>query len=49
MAKETQEKDLETGTKADTSVDVAVEQKEKNMVSETAQTLSASNLMKVLS
>ena len=43
MAKEKQEKDLETGTKADASVDVAVEQKEKNTVSETAQTLSASN------
>jgi large subunit ribosomal protein L19 len=46
MAKEKQEKDLETGTKADASVDVAVEQKEKNTVSETAQTLSASNLIK---
>ena len=41
-----QEKELETGTKADASVDVAVEQKEKNMVSETTQTLSASNLIK---
>ena len=46
MAKENQEKDLETGIKADTSIDVAVEQKEKNMVSETTQTLSASNLIK---
>ena len=46
MAKETQEKDLETGIKADASVDVAVEQKEKNTVSETKQTLSASNLIK---
>ena len=46
MAKEKQEKDLETGTKADASVDVAVEQKEKNTVSETKQTLSASNLIK---
>ena len=46
MAKETQEKELETGTKADASVDVAVEQKEKNMVSETTQTLIASNLIK---
>jgi len=46
MAKENQEKDLETGTKADSSVDVAVEQKEKNMVSETTQTFSASNLIK---
>ena len=46
MAKEKQEKGLETVTKADTSVDVAVEQKEKNLVSETTQTLSASNLIK---
>ena len=46
MAKEKQEKDLETVTKADASVDVAVEQNEKNMVSETTQTLSTSNLIK---
>ena len=46
MAKENQEKDLETGVKADASIDVAVEQKEKNTVSETTQTLSASNLIK---
>jgi len=46
MAKEKQEKDLKTGIKADASVDVAVEQKEKNTVSETTQTLSASNLIK---
>ena len=46
MAKEKQEKDLETGIKTDASVDVAVEQKEKNTVSETTQTLSASNLIK---
>ena len=46
LAKEKQEKDLETGIKADTSVDVAVGQKEKNTVSETTQTLSASNLIK---
>ena len=46
MAKEKQEKELETVTKADASVDVAIEQKEKNMVSETMQTLSASNLIK---
>ena len=45
MAKEKQEKELETVTKADTSVDVAVEQKEKNMVSESTQTLKASNLI----
>jgi len=46
MANEKQEKELETVTKADASVDVAVEQKEKNMVSETTQTLSASNLIR---
>ena len=46
MANEKQEKNLETGTKADATVDVAVEQKEKNMVSETTQTLNASNLIK---
>ena len=46
MAKEKQEKESETVTKADASVDVAVEQKEKNMVYETSQTLSGSNLIK---
>ena len=46
MAKEKQEKDLATGIKADASIDEAVEQKEKNTVSETTQTLSASNLIK---
>jgi len=46
MAKEKQENELETGIKADASVDVAVEQKEKNIVSETTQTLSAYNLIK---
>ena len=46
MAKEKQEKDLETSITADASVDVTVEQKEKNMVSETTQTLNASNLIK---
>ena len=46
MAKEKQEKDLEIGIKAEASVEVAVEEKEKNMVSETTQTLSASNLIK---
>ena len=46
MAKEHQEKELETGIKADSSVDVTVELKEKNNVSETSQTLSASNLIK---
>jgi len=46
MANEKQEKGLETEIKADASVDVEVEQKEKNMVSETTQTLSASNIIK---
>ena len=46
MAKEKQEQELETGIKAAASVDVAVEQKEKNTVSETTQTFSASNLIK---
>jgi len=46
MAKEKQEKELETATKAEASVDAAVVQTEKNMVSETTQTLSASNLIK---
>jgi len=46
MAKEKQERELETVTKADTSVDVAVEQKEKNTVSQTTQTSSVSNLIK---
>ena len=46
MAKEKQESELETVTKTDASVDAAVEQKEKNMVSETKQTLSASVLIK---
>ena len=46
MAKEKQENELGTAIKADSSVDVAVEQKEKNMVSETIQTLNASNLIK---
>ena len=46
MAKEKQEKELTTAIKADASIDVEVEQKEKNTVSETTQTLSASNLIK---
>ena len=46
MAKEKQEKELETITNTDASVEVAIEQKEKNMVSETTQTLSASHLIK---
>ena len=46
MAKEKQEKELETAIKADASVDVAVAQKGKDTVSETTQILSASNLIK---
>ena len=46
MANENQERELETSIKTDASVDVEVEKKEKNMVSETTQTLSASNIIK---
>ena len=46
MAKEKQEMELETSINTDASVDVAVEQKEKNTVSENTQTLSVSNLIK---
>ena len=46
MAKEKQEKELETVIKADASVDASVEKKEKKMVSETTQTLITSNLIK---
>ena len=46
MAKEKQEKELETSIKADASFDVEVEKKEKNMVPESTQNLSASNLIK---
>ena len=45
MAKEKLEKGLETSIKADASVDVAVEQKEKNTVSETTQTLSVHQIL----
>jgi len=46
MAKEKQEKELETSIKADASVDVEVEQTEKNTVSKTTLTLIGSNLIK---
>ena len=46
MAKEKQESELETSTKTDESIDMTVEQNEKKLVSETTQTLSASNLIK---
>ena len=45
MAKEKQENELETTIETDGSTDVAVEQKEKNLVSETTKTLSISNLI----
>ena len=43
MAKEKQENELETVTNADVSIDLAIEQKEKKLVSETAKTISISN------
>ena len=45
MAKEKQENESETGIKTDGSIDVAVEQKEKNLVPETTKTISVSNLI----
>ena len=45
MAKEKQGNELETSTNADGSIDVAVEQKEENLVSETTKTISISNLI----
>ena len=45
MAKEKQENELETEIKADATIDVAVEDKEENLVSETTKTLSFSNLI----
>ena len=45
MAQEKQENELETGIKADESIDVAVEKEEKNLVSETSKTISFSNLI----
>ena len=45
MAKEKQENELETTIETDDSIDVAVEQKEKNLVSETTKTISVSNLI----
>ena len=45
MAKEKKENELETGIKSDGSIDVAVEQKEDNLVSETTKTISFSNLI----
>ena len=45
MAKEKPENELETITEVDESIDVAVEQEEKNLVSETTKTFSMSNLI----
>ena len=45
MAKEKQGNELETSTNADGSIDVAVEKKEENLVSETKKTISISNLI----
>ena len=45
MAKEKQKNLLETGIEADGSIDVAVEQKEKNLVSETTKTIGVTNLI----
>jgi len=45
MAKEKQEKELETAIKADVSIDVAVEKEEKKLVSETTKTIRVSNLI----
>ena len=45
MAKEKQENELETTIETDGSIDVAVEQKEENLVSETKKTISVSNLI----
>ena len=45
MAKEKQENELETAIETDGSIDVAVEQKEENLVSETKKTISFSNLI----
>ena len=46
MAKEKQEKELETVSNTDASIDAAVEQKSEKKVSEIKQTLSASHLIK---
>ena len=45
MAKEKQENELETSIKTDGSIDLAVEQKEENLVSETKKTISVPNLI----
>ena len=45
MAKEKQENELETGTKTDVSIDLAVEQKVEDLVSETTKKISAYNII----
>ena len=45
MAKEKQENELETGVKADLSIDMTVEKEEKKLVSETTKTNSVSTLI----
>ena len=45
MAKEKQENELETAVKADGSIDVTVEKKEKKLVSETTKTNNVSTLI----
>ena len=45
MAKEKQENELEPAIETDGSIDVAVEQKEENLVSETKKTISVPNLI----
>ena len=45
MAKEKKENELETGIKADGSIDVAVETEGENLVSKTKKTISFSNLI----
>ena len=46
MAKEKQENELETSINNDGSINVAVEQKEKNLVSETTKKISFYNIIK---
>jgi len=45
MAKAKQENELETGIEADDSIEIAVEKKEKKLVSENTKTLSVCNLI----
>ena len=46
MAKEKKENELETSIKTDESIDVAVEQKEKNLLSKTTKKISSYDLIK---